>query len=234
MSLICPIIEYVQLIVICHLSDGLLIGHCLKTLVFLHWKQKTVQRKKDVEISNTSRCETLSLKQLIRKPPKKFCKQKISDSLEEWIILTNDYILPIKRSMCYSVLTWFEVSHEVMLKRKNLTTCCNQNMPALPLSDDLYCWSTITFSSNCSMQRIRVFLSANEPILHRVVSHCYNSLLTSYLYSLPSQWCKAAKNGLLLSCRKLKCLKLLNLKKGALFFYINSGKLETTLAPLLD
>ena len=91
---------------------------CSKTLVFFHWKQKTVQRKKDVEISNTSHCETLSLKQLIRKPPKKFCKQKISDSLEEWIILTNDYILPIKRLMCYSVLTWFKVSHEVMLKRK--------------------------------------------------------------------------------------------------------------------
>ena len=126
-----------QLIVICHLSDGLLIRPCLKTLVFLHWKQKTVQRKKDVEILNTSHCKTLSLKQLIRKPPKKFCKQKISDSLEKRIILTNDYILPMKRSMCFLFMTWSEVSHEVMLKRKNLTTCCNQNMPALPLSDDL-------------------------------------------------------------------------------------------------
>ena len=116
---------------------GLLIRPCLKTLVFLHWKQKTVQRKKDVEILNTWHWETLSLNQLIRKPPKKFCEQKISDSLEERIILTNDYTLPMKRSMCYLVLTWFEVSHEVMLKRKNLTTCCNQNMPALPLSDDL-------------------------------------------------------------------------------------------------
>ena len=116
---------------------GLLIRPCLKTLVFLHWKQKTVQRKKDVEILNTWHWETLSLNQLIRKPPKKFCEQKISDSLEEKIILTNDYTLPMKRSMCYLVLTWFEVSHEVMLKRKNLTTCCNQNMPALPLSDDL-------------------------------------------------------------------------------------------------
>ena len=113
---------------------GLLIRPCLKTLVFLHLKQKTVQRKKEVEIWNTSHCETLSLNLLIRKPPKKFCKQKISDCLEERIILTNDYILPMKR---YLVLTWFEVSHEVMLKRKNLTTCCNQNMPALPLSDDL-------------------------------------------------------------------------------------------------
>ena len=110
----------------------------LKTLVFLHWKQKTFQRKKkDVELLNTSHFETLSLNQLIRQPPKKFSKQKISDSLEERITLTNDYILPMKRSMCYLVLTWFEVSHEVMLKRKNITTCCNQIMPALPLSDDL-------------------------------------------------------------------------------------------------
>ena len=36
--------------------------------------------------------ETSSLNQLIRKPPKKFCKQKISDSLKERIILTNDNI----------------------------------------------------------------------------------------------------------------------------------------------
>ena len=118
MSLICPITEYLQLVVICHLSDGLLIRPCLKTLVFLHWKQKTVQRKKDVEILNTSHLQTLSLNQLMRKPPKKFCKQRISDSLEERITLTNDYILSMKRSMCYLVLTRFEVSHEVMLKRK--------------------------------------------------------------------------------------------------------------------
>ena len=97
---------------------GLLIRPCLKTLVFLHLKQKTVQRKKDVEILNKLHCKTLSLKQLIKKPPKKFCKQKISDCIEERITLTNDYILPMKRSMCYLVLTWFEVSHEVMLKRK--------------------------------------------------------------------------------------------------------------------
>ena len=118
MSLICPIIEYLQLIVIYDLSDGLLMNPCLKALVFLHWKQKTVQRKKDVEIFNTRHCETLSLYYLIRKPPKKFCEQKISDSLEERIIVTNDRKLPMKRSMCHLDLTWFEVSHEVMLKRK--------------------------------------------------------------------------------------------------------------------
>ena len=31
-----------------------------------------------------------------------------------------------------------------------------------------------------------------------------------------------------MSCRKLNCLKLLNREKGALFFYIISGKLKTT------
>ena len=153
---------------------------------FLHWKQKTVQRKKDVEIWNTRHCETLSLYYLIRKPPKKFCEQKISDSLEERIILTNDRKLPMKRSMCQLDLTWFEVSHEVMLKRKNLTTCCNQNMPALPPPDDLLCWTTLTFSYNCFMQRIRVVHSANEPNLHRLVSQYYNSLLTFSV--LLSRW----------------------------------------------
>ena len=158
----------------------------LKALVFLHWKQKTVQRKKDVEIFNTRHCETLSLYYLIRKPPKKFCEQKISDSLEERIIVTNDRKLPMKRSMCQLDLTWFEVSHEVMLKRKDLTTCCNQNMPALPPPDDLLCWTTLTFSYNCFMQRIRVVHSANEPNLHRLVSQCYNSLLTFSV--LLSRW----------------------------------------------
>ena len=60
----------------------------------------------------------LSVNQLIRRPPKKFCKQKISDSLEERIVLTNDYILAMKRSMCYLSMTWSEVIQEVMLKRK--------------------------------------------------------------------------------------------------------------------
>ena len=37
-----------------------------------------------------------------------------------------------------------------------------------------------------------------------------------------------------LAAEKLKRLKLLNRKKGPLFFYINSGKPETTLAPPSD
>ena len=122
------------------------------------------------------------------------------------------------------VLLWSELSHEIMLKRK---TCSNRNMPALPLSDDLKCWWTITFSSNCSLQRIRVFLSVNELILHKLVSHCYDYLRT-FSVTL-SRW-----NELILSCRKLKCLQLLNRKKGALFFYINAAKLETTLTLTLD
>ena len=74
------------------------------------------------------------------------------------------------------------------LKRNSSKTCCNQKMPALTLSDDLWCWSTITFSSNCSIQRIRVFLSANEPILHRLVSQRYNSLLTLSVMQSPCKW----------------------------------------------
>ena len=37
-----------------------------------------------------------------------------------------------------------------------------------------------------------------------------------------------------MSCRKLNCLKLLNREKGALFFYIISGKLKTTLTLKLE
>ena len=89
-----------------------------------------------------------------------------------------------------------------MLKRKkSYKSCWNQNMPALPLSDDLCCWSTIMFSSNCSMQRIRVFLSANEPIIHRILWYCCNSLLTFSV--MESRW----KWVFVLSCIKLKCLK---------------------------
>ena len=51
---------------------------------------------------------------------------------------------------------------------------------------------------------------------------------------LSSKWWKAAENKLMLSFRKLECLKILDWKKGLLFFYINSGKLETTLTPTLD
>ena len=143
------------------------------------------------------------------------------------IILTNDYILPIKRLMCHLDLTWFEASLEVMLKRKNLTTCCNQNMPALPPPDDLLCWTTLTFSYNCFMQRIRVVHSANEPNLHRLVSQCYNSLLTFSV--LLSRWKWAY-----LELQKVKMSQALKWKKGALLFYINSGKFETTLTPTLN
>ena len=45
---------------------------------------------------------------------------------------------------------------------------------------------------------------------------------------------ESAENKLILSCRKLECLKILDRKKDLLFFYINSGKLETTLTPTLD
>ena len=71
-------------------------------------------------------------------------------------------------------------------KKRLKKISCDQNMPALPLSDDRYCWSTTTFSFNCSMQRIRVFLSANEPILQRLVSQYYNSLPTFSV--MESRW----------------------------------------------
>ena len=79
----------------------------------------------------------MSLNQLIRKLPTKFCKQNISDSLNERLILTNDYILPIKALDVLLVYDVIQSEPRGHAEKKNLTTCCNQNMPALPLSDDL-------------------------------------------------------------------------------------------------
>ena len=79
----------------------------------------------------------MSLNQLIRKLPSKFCKQNISDSLNERLILTNDYILPIKALDVLLVYDVIQSEPRGHAGKKNLTTCCNQNMPALPLSDDL-------------------------------------------------------------------------------------------------
>ena len=143
------------------------------------------------------------------------------------------------------VLLWSELSHEVMLeKKKSIKIRCNQNMPALPLSDDLWCWSTITFSYNCFRQRIRVSLSVIELILHRLVSNCYDYLLTvtvmqsrrvflsmnepilhrlvsnCYDYLLTFAVMQSRWNELIVSCRKFKCLKLYNGKKAGSSFIL--------------
>ena len=98
-------------------------------------------------------------------------------------------------------------------EKKNLITCCNQNIPALPLSDDLQCGSAITFFSNCSMQRIRVFLSANEPILGRLVSHCWDSLPTFLVTQSRQRWAY-------LELQKVKMSQTLkSKKKPALLLY---------------
>ena len=81
-------------------------------------------------------------------------------------------------------------------------------MPALPLSDDLQCGSTITFFSNRSMQRIRVFLSANEPILGRLVSHCWDSLPTFLVMQSRQRWAH-------LELQKVKMSQTLKAKKKA-------------------
>ena len=112
-----------------------------------------------------------------------------------------------------AVLFWSELSHDVMKKRKDFKKiCCNRNMPTLPLSDDLWCWSTTPFSSKCSMQRIRVFLSVNEPILHRLVSHCYNSSLTFSVMLSRRKWAH-------LELQKVKSEKRRALLRDNLNFY---------------
>ena len=97
-------------------------------------------------------------------------------------------------------------------EKKIVITCCNQNMPALPLSDDLQCGSTITFCSNCSMQRIRVFLSANEPMLHRLVSQYYNSLRTFSVMESRQRWAY-------LELQKVKMSQTLKSKKKPALLY---------------
>ena len=77
------------------------------------------------------------------------------------------------------------------------------------------------------MQRIRVPLSTNEPILHRLVPNCYKSLLTFSV--MQSRWKWAY-----LELQKVKMSQALKSKKSTLYFYINSGKLETTLGAPLD
>ena len=133
-----------------------------------------------------------------------------------------------------SVLLWSELNYEIMLKIKIKETLLQSNMPALPFSDDVYCWSIITFSSNCSMQRIRVFLSVNEPILHRLVSNCYDYLLTFKM--MHSRW-----NELIVSCRKLNVSSSKMEKRLALLYEfwktrdnLNSyTRLDYTILPLL-
>ena len=77
------------------------------------------------------------------------------------------------------------------------------------------------------MQRIRVFLSANEPMLHRLVSHFYNSLFTFSAMESRVKWAY-------LELQKVKMSEALkSKKKNPLFSFINSGKLETTVTPRL-
>ena len=171
----------------------------------------------------------MSSNHLIGKPPNKFCKEKISDSPEPRIILTNDYTLPLKRSMCYFFMTRSEVSLEYMLRRKHLKNLLQPKHAGLTS----FRWPQVliddNFYSNCSMQRIRVFLRANEPTLHRLVSQRHNnSFLTLSLMQSPWKWAD-------LELQKFKMSQALKSKKKCLLFlYIHSSKLETTLTPILN
>ena len=70
--------------------------------------------------------------------------------------------------MPYFVMLRSGVGYEILLQKKERKksdkTYLNQNIPALPL----FRWSVelmdIQSFSNCSVQRIRVFLSVNQPI----------------------------------------------------------------------
>ena len=85
---------------------------------------------------------------------------------EVWILLALLAYLVVIGIFLWSslVLLWSELSHEVMLRRKYQTKPATFYMPAQALSDDLQFWSTITFSSNCSTQRIMRSGLSYQPI----------------------------------------------------------------------
>ena len=76
------------------------------------------------------------------------------------------------------------------------------------------------------MQRIRVFLSANEPMLHSLVSHFYNSLFAFSAMESRVKWAY-------LELQKVKMSEAIKSKKNPLFSHINYGKLETIVTPRL-
>ena len=79
------------------------------------------------------------------------------------------------------------------------------------------------------MQRIRVFLSASKPILHRLVSQRSNNFLLTFLV-MQSAWKWAY-----LELQKFKMSQAPKSKKRCLLlFYVPSSKLETALTPVLD
>ena len=97
---------------------------CLKALPidsFLLWKQKTFRKQKRIEILNMLLVNdwTLISKWWVAKPPHKFCKQKISDSPESRIILTNVSMLPLKCLMPFS--SWCDLERVTRSCWKNKT-----------------------------------------------------------------------------------------------------------------
>ena len=93
--------------------------------------------------------KTLISKQWVGKPPHKFCKRRMADSPEPRIILTNVSMLPLKCPIPYFVTMQSGVTSPRWKKKEPNKTCCNQNMPALPLIRLIcraYGYYTLSFS----------------------------------------------------------------------------------------
>ena len=107
-------------------------------------------------------------------------------------------------------------------KKKSNKTGCNQNMPALSLFRVSVELTDITFFSSCSIQRIRVFLFANQPNFTQVsiiTLQCFFTYLLTDVHLLKTALSWAAKI--------FKCFKLPNP------FLILFVLLETTLTTIL-
>ena len=107
-------------------------------------------------------------------------------------------------------------------KKKSNKTGCNQNMPAL----SLFRWSVeltdVTFFSSYSIQRIRVFLFANQPNFTQV------SIITlQYIFTYLLTDVHLLKTALSWAAKIFKCFKLPNP------FLILFVLLETTLTTIL-
>ena len=96
---------------------------------------------------------------------------------------TCGYVLALDSPLCYSSACCYGSFYEAF------QSCSDPNCATRS------CWKKKSNKTCCC------FLSVNELILHRLVSNCYDYLLTFSVM-------QSRLNELIASCRKLKCLEL--------------------------
>ena len=125
------------------------------------------------------------------------------------------------------VLLWSELSHEVMLKRKIWQNLLQWKHAGLTS----FRWPVVLIDHNFFLQLLYA-THQGFPISERThLTQVSIKLLWLFTYLLSdAKSLKWAYREL----QKVKMSQALKWKKGVLFFYLNSDKLETTLTPTLD